>query len=134
LGRDNNETDEMYKIKIDCVQQGAELLKYYDWLNKVFDTPPKEFKTKALTLNQKILALDYLGIDLSNQDNTKTAKLLSAILGMNEQNIRTCLTYINVGRKNDVRTKANLQVLHELFKSQSLIDISATILIDIESL
>lgn len=134
LGRSNDETDEMHKIKLDCVQQGAELLKYYNWLNKIFSTPPKKSKAKQLTLNQKILALDYLGIDLSNQDKTKTAKILSAILGMDEQNIRECLTYINVGRKNDIRSKNNLQVLHELFQNQSSVDISAKVLIDIESL
>lgn len=134
LGRSSSDTNEMHQIKLNCVQQGAELFKYYNWLNKVFSTPPKKSKSKQLTLNQKILALDYLGVDLSNQDKTKTAKILSAILGMDEQNIRECLTYINVGRKNDIRSKNNLQVLHELFQNQSSVDISAKLLIDIESL
>ena len=129
----HSDTDEMYKIKEETVKQAFEFSEYYKWLQELQNNPQKTEKKNGLTLNQKVLALEYLGVDINSTDKTKMAKILSAVLGMNEQNIRECLTYINT-RKNDVRTKINLKPIHQLFDSQELIVISEKIKKDIETL
>ena len=127
------DTNDMYKIKEETVKQAFEFSEYYKWLQELQNNPQKSEKKNILTLNQKVLALDYLGVEISSIDKTKMAKILSAVLGMNEQNIRECLTYINI-RKNDVRTKSNLKPIQQLFESQELNIINEKIKKDIETL
>ena len=131
--RFHSDTDEMYKIQEETVKQAFEFSEYYKWLEELQNNPQKTEKKNGLTLNQKVLALEYLGVDINSTDKTKMAKILSAVLGMNEQNIRECLTYINT-RKNDVRTKINLKPIYQLFDSQELNVISEKIKKDIETL
>jgi hypothetical protein len=128
-----HETEEVYKLNLEVIKQAFEFLEYYKWLNDLLATPLKAEKKNDLSLNQKILALDYLGVDLTTYDKTKTAKILSAILGMNEQNIRESLTYINIA-KNEIRTAKNLKVVSQLFENQSFFDVSKIIKQDIEKL
>ena len=86
-----------------------------------------------LTHKQKMLALHYLGLDLSQYDNTKSAKILSLILDLDEGNTRKYLSYVAAG-KNEVRTKSNFKKLNEVFKHQGLDDIAFTIKNDLDKI
>ncbi|PHR93132.1 MAG: hypothetical protein COA80_13725 [Leeuwenhoekiella sp.] len=108
------------------------LFQYYSWLQDIENEKPKP-KKYELTHKQKMLALHYLGLDLSQYDNTKSAKILSLILDLDEGNTRKYLSYVAAG-KNDVRTKSNLKKLNEVFKHQGLDDIAFTIKNDLDKI
>ena len=126
-------SDEQFKKDQFVVKQAYEFSKYYTWLNSLKETPEKSIKKSSLTHKQKLLALYYFGLDTSKYDNSKTAKILSQILDLNEENTRQYLSYLTAG-KNNVRTKSNLEKVSQLFEDQELKDISSTIKKDIEKL
>jgi hypothetical protein len=130
---EETKTNEEREFNLKITQQARDLFEYYIWLYEILEFQEKPSKKDGLTLNQKILALDYLGVDLATIEKTKIAKVLSLVLGMNEQNIRSCLTYINIA-KNEVRTKNNLNTLSLVFENQEFKDISMKIQKDIDSL
>ena len=128
------EDDLFYQTKLISVQQAKEFSKYYLWLKDLKPTTNKIQKQPSLSHKQKMLALHYyLGLDLSKYDNTKSAKILSLILDLDEGNTRKYLSYVSAG-KNDVRTKNNLSKLNEVFKHQGLDDIAFTIKNDLDKI
>lgn len=131
--RFHSDTDEMFEYKERIVNQAYEFADYYKWLNELLATPQKTEKKGSLTHKQKLLALHYLGLDTSKFENSKTAKILSEILELSEDNTRQYLSYISAG-KNEVRTKANLEKVNQLFENQGLLDISSNIKKDLEKL
>ncbi|ULC59666.1 hypothetical protein MBM09_01510 [Flaviramulus sp. BrNp1-15] len=114
--------------------QGIEFAKYALWLkrheNKNVLSKPN---TRKLTNKQKLLALHYLGLSLSKYDNTKTAKILSQILEVGEENIRINLSYVE-GKNKEVRTIPNLSKISQLFESVGITDVSNIIDSEIENL
>lgn len=133
LERFHADTNEMYQIKEDTVKQAFEFSEYYKWLNDLLTSPQKVEKKNGLSHKQKLLALHYLGLNTSKYENTKTAKILSEILELSEDNTRIFLSYLSAG-KNEVRTKANLEKVNQLFEKQGLTEISDSIKTDIEKL
>lgn len=133
IEKDENDTNESFEYKSKISEQARELFEYYIWLYEILEFQDKPIKKENLTLNQKILALDYLGIDLAKYEKTKMAKVLSLVLGMNEQNIRSCLTYINIS-KNEIRTKNNLNTISQIFESEDFKEIHSKITKDSNSL
>lgn len=133
LNRTVNNDDPTYIFSSNTVKQAFELFEYYKWLNKLLSEPQKQQKKSSLSHKQKLLALHYLGLDTSKFENSKTAKILSEILELSEDNTRQYLSYITAG-KNEVRTKANLEKVNQLFENQGLSDISLNIKKDLEKL
>jgi hypothetical protein len=131
--RSHIDNDLMYEIKLQTVKQAKEFFEYYKWLNELQAAPKKVEKKPALTHKQKLLALHYLGLDTSKYENSKTAKILSEILELSEDNTRQYLSYLSAG-KNDVRTKSNLEKVLQLFDKQGLTDISNKLKTDIEKM
>ncbi|WP_223549962.1 MULTISPECIES: hypothetical protein [Aestuariivivens] len=117
----------------ECYNQAYHFGKYYLWLIELKEELSKKPKAKTpqLTHKQKILALHYYGVDLNRYDNVKTAKILSQILGVGEENTRKYLSYVSAG-KNDVRTKQNLEKVSQLFENTGVIEISNKIKLDLE--
>lgn len=133
LTRNVNDNDLSYQFRCNSAKQAFELFEYYKWLNKLLAEPQKQQKKSSLSHKQKLLALHYLGLDTSKFENSKTAKILSEILELSEDNTRQYLSYITAG-KNEVRTKANLEKINQLFENQGLSDISQNIKKDLEKL
>ncbi len=106
---------------------------YYKWLKELNleSSQNKSSKKAELSHKQKMLALHYLGLDLSKYENTNSAKILSQILDLDYDNTRKYLSYVS-GGKNTVRTKTNLQKIQNLFENQNLNTISNKIKEDIE--
>jgi len=114
--------------------QGFEFAKYTLWLKRDMKNDGLNKKKKTpLSHKQKMLALHYLGLDLSKYDNTKSAKILSQILDLSEENTRKYISYLSAG-KNNVRTKSNLEKLSQLFEQQNFIDVSNQINSDIKKM
>lgn len=104
----------------DIIFQAYELVKYYKWLKEqITDSSAKPHQKKsALTHSQKLLALYYLGIDMSNYyNNVQSAKILSLILDLDESNTKDYLTYFE-GKKAKVKNKKNIDKMVELFEHQ----------------
>jgi hypothetical protein len=129
----SNDTEITHQYRTNTVKQASELFEYYRWLYGLLTTPQKKEKKAPLTHKQKLLALHYLGLDTSKFENSKTAKILSEILELSEDNTRQYLSYITAG-KNEVRTKANLEKVNQLFENQGLSEISTNIKKDLEKL
>lgn len=131
LGSDSLEKE----VIKDISKQAIEFSKYIDWLrglNREYNSKPQQ-KEYPLSLNQRLLALHYLGLDLSKYENTNSAEILSQILGFGTENIRKSLSYLSAGR-NKVRTKGNFEALIKLFGSQGFDDVSDKIKKDSEKL
>ncbi|MCB0486282.1 MAG: hypothetical protein KDC47_08805 [Flavobacteriaceae bacterium] len=127
--------NEKYKICLNTLKQAKEFALYYIWLEELLKsdlTSISKPKTSDLTHKQKLLALNYLGLDLSKYDNTNSAKVLSKILELDYDNTRKYLSYISSG-KNVVRTKSNLETVKKLFETSNLTDISSLIETDLEN-
>lgn len=129
----DGESNEVFENRKLTIKLGNEFFKYYEWLTELLNKKQKIGRNGSLTLNQKVLALSYLGIDLEKHDKTKMSKTLAAILDMNEQNIRECLTYINT-KNNEIRTRKNLESVQQLFENQDFFNVASKIQKDIESL
>lgn len=115
-------------------EQAYEFAEYYRWLKNldIENSQKTDNKTSSLTHKQKMLALHYLGLDLSKYDNTSSSAVLAEILNLNKENTRKYLSYVS-GGKNEVRTKSNLQTVLNLFENQNLTDISNKIKDDLKS-
>jgi hypothetical protein len=129
-----NDNDERYRHKQNSADQAIEFFKYYQWLKTQLLTPQKLEDKDSLPVKQKLLALHYLGLDTSANDNNKCAEILGTILGVGSENIRKSLSHLYAGKNNNVRTKNNLEKVKQLFDSQGLTDISNRIKSDIENL
>lgn len=108
---------------------------YYLWLKELESNPLNKPKKSKLNHQQKLLALQYLGLDLRQFDDTKAGFVLSQILDLNEINTRKILPKIyfnSIG--NDVRTKESFTKLLKLFENQQFDDISTRIKEDMNSL
>lgn len=117
------------------ILQACEFAKHYNWLieyeEKLFQKPKQ--KESKLTLNQKVLALHYLGLDLKKYDRTKSSNILSQIIGENESNIRKSLNYINSATKEEkIKNEQNLKKLIELFENEQFDTIKNKIKGDLE--
>lgn len=118
----------------ETVKYTKELFSYYQYLNSIVNTKSiASTKITKLSHKQKLLALHYLGLELKDLENSKVAKVFSAVLDLSEDNTRQYLSYVSAG-KNSVRTKNNLQVLHQLFDKAGLNDISDKIEKDLEKI
>nr|WP_293304367.1 hypothetical protein [Allomuricauda sp.] len=115
------------------VEEAVLFADYYTWLKSLKNVPAKSKLVTSLSHKQKMLALHYLGLDMSKYDNTKSGSILGDILGLDKGNTRKYLSYVSAG-KNDVRTKKNLQAVLNLFEYQEIKDISSKIKSDIDSL
>jgi hypothetical protein len=94
-------------------------------------------KSEETSIKQQMLILHYLGvIPKINLENTKKARLLSKLLNRHEQNIRSCLTYIDAKRieESDIKTKDNLEAVRKIFEELSLTDELALVVKDLERL
>lgn len=106
-------------IEKKVILQAFEFSKYFKWLKELEFKPNTTQNKSKLTLNQKVLALHYLGLDLRNYDKTKSSKVLSQIIGEDESNTRKSLSYINSAIKEEkVKNKQNLKKLIELFENE----------------
>lgn len=125
------ESDDWYKE--DIYIEANLFADYYNWL-KELDVKPKTTKNKSkLTLNQKVLALHYLGLDLKKYDRTKSSNVLSQIIGEDESNTRKSLNYLNSATKEEkVKNIQNLKKLIELFKNEQFDKIKIKIKEDLE--
>lgn len=119
----------------DISKQAFEFSKYIDWLRELNDNHSSKSQRKKVGLShkQKMLALHYLGLDLSKYENTNSGKILSQILDLDYDNTRHYLSYVALG-KNEVRTKDNLNVLVKLFDIQGFEDVLEVIKEDVEKL
>jgi hypothetical protein len=135
--RYDHELEESFKDRKLIYKQAEELAKYSDWLSTNFEN--KSIKSKriktSLNLEQKLLALQYLGVKLNGVDNTKASYLISSILGMGYDNIIKIHPQIYFNSKdNEVRTKDNFEKLLKLFENEQFKDIHNNIREDMESL
>ena len=100
-------------------------LKEYEKINEL----EKKQNDEKLSLKQQMLLIECLGFhkheEIGSLDNTKKAKLFSALLNRNEQNIRELLTY-GGGEKKDlkpkhiIKTEANINEISELLDKLGL--------------
>lgn len=127
-----HDTDESYRANEKVVLQAKEFSKYFLWLKELQRKPSQlEKPDSKLGLKEKLVALHYLGLDLSNYENNKSSKILSQILGHSEENVRKYLSYLN-GGKNEVRNERTLKNTLKLFNVKGFEEISSSIEADIE--
>ncbi|WP_437371676.1 hypothetical protein [Maribacter litoralis] len=132
-----NELEDIFKERKLVYKQAEELAKYSDWLLTSFDnkSPKSKRINTSLNLEQKLLALQYLGLNLQGVDNTKASKILSAILGMGYDNIKKSHPQIYFNFiDNQVRTKDNFEKLLKLFENEQFEEIHNKISEDLDSL
>lgn len=131
----NRNTQGMIDLDNNVVKQASELAKYFKWLKELEVETSSKIRSKksSLTHKQKMLALHYLGLDLSKFENTNSAKVLSKILDLDYDNTRKYLSYLAFG-KNEVRTKNNFETLLKIFDIQGFEEITNTIKKDIKKL
>lgn len=129
--------EELLSLRKFIDKQAIELAKYSDWLITNFENKTiksKRIKT-SLNLEQKLLALQYLGVRLNMVDNTKASYILSSILGMGYDNIIKIHPQVYFNSKgNNVRTNDNFEKLIKLFENEQFNDVSAKIIEDMDSL
>ncbi len=130
LEKSHTDTNETYQIKEHITKQAFEFSEYYKWLNSLLNAPQKATTKNSLSHKQKLLALHYLGLNTAKFENTKIAKVLAEVLELSEDNTRIFLSYLSAG-KNEVRTKANLEKVNQLFEKQGISEISDVIKKDI---
>lgn len=135
--RYGHEMEELFTERKLIYKQAEELAKYSDWLCTNFES--KSLKSKriptSLNLDQKLLALQYLGVKLNKVDNTKASKIIASILGMGYDNIlkKHPQVYFN-SKENEVRTKDNFDKLLKLFENEQFKEIHDQISEDMNSL
>lgn len=117
------------------VKEAEQFAEYYQYLQNTLNEQlrPTNKKKSSFDHKEKLLALHYLGLDLSKFDNKKTAKILSEVIGHSEENTRKYLSYLTAG-KNDVRTPKTLKNTLTLFESQGFIEISNIIKADLKKI
>lgn len=117
--RYHNVSDETHFLNQRSADQAIELFKYYRWLKVILTQKTKP----AITLNhqEKMLALHFLGMDTSKFDDNKIAKILSVILGLDEQNTRKILGTLYIDAVNNpVRNKKHFENLQNQFQNVGL--------------
>ena len=125
---ENSHVFEEYRQPLlQIISLAREYVEYYNWLKSLKNKPTDNKAKVTLSHKEKMLALHYLGLDNSQFDNSKTAKVLSKVLDLNEENTRKYLSYLH-GGKNEVRTDKNLKSVAKLFASAGLEEIAETIL------
>ena len=110
---------------------------YYLWLKEQLQnfTENKATKTSDLNLSQKILALHYLGLDLTKFDKTKSSKVLSKILEQSESNTKGHLTNLySAINETKIKNLKNLKPLLEVFENEQFNEVQNKIKKDIENL
>jgi hypothetical protein len=108
----------MIDLNKKVVKQGSELAKYCNWLNSLNVKPIIGNSGQSLNLEQKLLALHFLGLNLKDFNNTHSAKVLGKILNVGSENIRKDLSNLH-GGKNKIRNITNFEKLLELFKNKT---------------
>jgi hypothetical protein len=133
IDRTQIDNDKSYQLKQNSADQSIEVFKYYEWLKIQLTTKAKP--SISFNHEEKLLALLYLGMDTKKYDNTKSAKILSVVLGMSEQNTRDHLSYLYQDAiNNPVRTKKHLETVFKEFENQGLTEISTRIKDEIKNL
>lgn len=129
--------------------KGIECAKYREFLDSYIDKEETQSeirgtgehstsKKNALTLNQQLLVLCYLGLMEAIKEfglpNTKSAKIISAVTNGDSENIRKELSNINYKRISEARiaTKENLKRILTYFEETGLTEIANRIKSDID--
>lgn len=133
IEKNYHEPEEAFKLRTNVSEQAKEFYNYYLWLISLKESPKRIPKKSSIDHKEKLLALHYLGLDLSKFDNKKSAKILSEILGHSEENTRKYLSYLTAG-KNNVRTEKTLKNTFNLFKNSGLEEISNLIKQDLDKI
>jgi hypothetical protein len=104
---------------IKVAKEAIDFAEYYKWLKDLNpQTSQKDNNNKKLdNVNQKILALHYLGLKMNAYETLHFSKVLAGILDVNFENIRKNIPHIH--GKNGIKTKKNLKKLQELFENQN---------------
>jgi hypothetical protein len=115
-------------------QTVIEFSEYYSWLKSELNKyESKKVEKTTVTHKQKLLILHYLGLNISDNDNNKLAKLLSNSLGLGYDNTRKWLPLLSYNNK-EVRTESNLKAVKLLFETAGLQSIAEKIEQDIENI
>lgn len=133
-GKDTTQeqVDDFNKIVQEHHFQGIEFAKYVLWLKRNERGTNLSSKKSTLTLNQKMLALYYLGVDMRDyQNNLQASKILAQILGMDWTNIKESLTYFD-GKNSKVKKTENIKKVLELFENECFKPIQNKIREDLE--
>lgn len=122
----HNEPKEVHYLKQRSADQAIELFKYFTWLKVILTKKTKP--TITLNHQEKMLALHFLGMNTSKFNDTKIAKILSVILGLDEQNTREILGALYVNAPNNpVRNNKHFENLQKQFKNIGLNEIAEEI-------
>lgn len=121
----------------EMVKDALSFAEYYQLLHKSkTSTSTKLDKSQLkLTLAEKILALDYLGIDLIKYDKTKSSRILNLIIDQNKDNIKDHLTNLYSAKKTHlIKNSKNLNTLSKVFDNEQFIEIQNKIREDLKKL
>lgn len=118
---DNRSFDSQHTNKIYTL--AVQFAKYYQWLKELTVKPNSTPNKSNLNLEQKLLALQFLGLELRDYNKTHSAIVLGQILNVGPENIRKNLSNL-YGGKNNIRTVENLKKLSELFEYETFESIS----------
>jgi len=105
------------------IEKATNFVDYYNWLKELEIKPTIQKDKSNLNLEQKLLALQYLGLEVRDFSNSHSATVLGQILNVGSENIRKNLSNLYAG-KNKVRSAENLEKVSELFKNQTFDSIS----------
>ena len=117
------------------MQKAMEFAVYYLWLREKLKnlTETKTTKKSDFNLSQKILALHYLGLDLTMYDKTKSSKILSEIFTQSYSNTKEHLTNLNSAKNEGIiKTYDNLNFLLKLFNNKQFKNIQDKIKEDLK--
>lgn len=130
--------DDKYKRYTDYLMKKVmPFADYYLWLKEQLQsfTENKTTKKSDLNLSQKILALHYLGLDLTKFDKTKSSKVLAKILSQSESNTRKHLNQLSSANKeSEIKSNKNLKTLLEVFENEQFNEIQNKIKKDLKNL
>ncbi len=130
-------SSDFQKVYKEHLELSIQFAQYYIWLKDLKDKAEEtrvKIKT-GLNLEQRMLALYYLGLDLRKYDDTKTSKILSLILNYNQDNIRKNLSQLYYNSpKNKVRKTSNFEKIIKLFEDRQFDDIKNRIENDMNTL
>ncbi|OGS70998.1 MAG: hypothetical protein A3F91_11265 [Flavobacteria bacterium RIFCSPLOWO2_12_FULL_35_11] len=116
---DNNAKSQgMINLDDKVIQQASELAKYFKWLKELDFKPSLAQDKSSLNIEQKLLALHFLGLNFEDYTNSHMAIVLGQILNVGSQNIRGNLSNM-YGGKNSLRKIENFEKLTELFENKT---------------
>lgn len=135
IKRYETDSDENFEYRKSTYYQAKEFSEYYNWLKDLLKNNAinQSSNKSTLTHKQKMLALYYLGLNITKHENTGLSKIIAKIIGQGEENTRKYLSYVS-GGKNDVRNVKNLEKLLKLFDIETFENIHSKIQEDIKSL